>query len=70
VSAAVVYVSAAIGIAIMISAFLMIIRQYERAIILRLGKYHGQVGAGVRSRIPFVDSVLVVDIREKVRETR
>ena len=67
-SPAVVYVSAAIGIAIMISAFLMIIKQYERAIILRLGKYHGQVGAGVRSRIPFVDSVLVVDIREKVRE--
>ena len=30
--------------------------------------YHGLVGAGVRSRIPFVDSVLVVDIREKVRE--
>jgi regulator of protease activity HflC (stomatin/prohibitin superfamily) len=46
----------------------MIIKQYERAIILRLGKYHEQVGAGVRSRIPFVDSILVVDIREKVRE--
>jgi regulator of protease activity HflC (stomatin/prohibitin superfamily) len=67
-SDAIVYVTAGIGVAIIISAFLMIIKQYERAIILRLGKYNAQVGPGVRSRIPFADSVLVVDIREKVRE--
>ena len=67
-SDAIVYIAAGIGIAIIISAFLMIIKQYERAIILRLGKYNAQVGPGVRSRIPFADSVLVVDIREKVRE--
>src|SRR5204862_6922792 len=58
----------AIGLVIIISAFLMIIKQYERAIILRLGRYHRQVGPGVQTRIPFVDGVLVVDIREKVRE--
>lgn len=62
------YVSVAIGAAVIISAFLMIIKQYERAVILRLGKYQRQVGPGVQTRIPFVDSVLVVDIREKVRE--
>ena len=67
-SDAVVYISVAIGIAVILSSFLMIIKQYERAIILRLGRYQGQVGPGVRSRIPFVDSILVVDIREKVRE--
>lgn len=67
-SALVSYISIAIGIAVIISAFLMIIRQYERAIILRLGKYQGQVGPGVKSRIPVVDSILVVDVREKVRE--
>lgn len=67
-SDAVVYVSVAIGVAIIISAFLMVIKQYERAIILRLGRYQGQVGPGVRSRIPFADSILVVDVREKVRE--
>jgi regulator of protease activity HflC (stomatin/prohibitin superfamily) len=65
---AVVYAAIVIGLAIIISAFLMIIKQYERAIILRLGKYKTQVGPGVQSRIPFVDSVLVVDVREKVRE--
>lgn len=62
------YISVAIGVAIIISSFLIIIRQYERAIVLRLGKYQRQVGPGIQTRIPFVDNVLVVDIREKVRE--
>jgi regulator of protease activity HflC (stomatin/prohibitin superfamily) len=62
------YVALVIGIIIIVSAFLMIIKQYERAIILRLGKFQRQVGPGVQTRIPFVDSILVVDIREKVRE--
>jgi regulator of protease activity HflC (stomatin/prohibitin superfamily) len=46
----------------------MIIKQYERAIILRLGKYQRQVGPGVQIRLPFADNILVVDIRERVRE--
>ena len=62
------YGSLALGIALIISAFLMIINQYERAIILRLGKYQRQVGPGIQTRIPFADNVLVVDIREKVSE--
>ncbi|MEW6603785.1 MAG: SPFH domain-containing protein, partial [Thermoproteota archaeon] len=62
------YTAIVIGLAVIISAFLMIIKQYERAIILRLGKYDRQVGPGVQTRIPFVDSILVVDVREKVRE--
>lgn len=67
-SDAVVYAAIVVGLAIIISAFLMIIKQYERAIILRLGRYHRQVGPGVQTRIPFADSILVVDMREKVRE--
>jgi regulator of protease activity HflC (stomatin/prohibitin superfamily) len=62
------YAAIVIGLTIIISAFLMIIKQYERAIILRLGRYHSQVGPGVQTRIPFVDSILVVDVREKVRD--
>ena len=62
------YGSIIVGIVIIASSFLMIIKQYERAIILRLGKYKRQVHAGVQTRIPFMDSVLVVDVREKVRE--
>ena len=62
------YGSLALGIAVIISAFLMIIKQYERAIILRLGRYQRQVGPGVQTRLPFADNILVVDIREKVSE--
>jgi regulator of protease activity HflC (stomatin/prohibitin superfamily) len=62
------YGSLVIGISIVISAFLMIIKQYERAVILRLGKYQRQVGPGIQTRLPFADNILVVDIREKVSE--
>jgi regulator of protease activity HflC (stomatin/prohibitin superfamily) len=51
-----------------IASFLFIIKQYERSVILRLGKYNRQVGPGLRTRIPYIENVLVVDIREKVRE--
>ena len=63
-----IYGSTILGIVVIASAFLMIIKQYERAIILRLGKYQRQVHAGVQTRIPFADNILVVDVREKVRE--
>jgi regulator of protease activity HflC (stomatin/prohibitin superfamily) len=62
------YLAIAAGIAVIISSFLIIIKQYDRAIILRLGKYQKGVGPGVQIRMPFADSVLVLDIREKVRE--
>ncbi len=64
----IIYVTLALGIALIVSAFLMIIKQYERAIILRLGRYQRQVGPGVQTRLPFADNILVVDIREKVSE--
>src|SRR5438445_5984684 len=63
-----IYLAIAAGIAVIVSAFLMIIKKYERAIILRLGKYNRQVGPGVQTRLPFADNILVVDIREKVSE--
>lgn len=64
----IIYLSLGLGLAIIISSFLMIINQYERAIVLRLGKYKRQVGPGVQTRLPFADNILVVDIREKVSE--
>ena len=67
-NSSIIYGSLVLGIALIISAFLMIIKQYERAIILRLGKYQRQVGPGIQTRLPFADNILVVDIREKVSE--
>ena len=64
----VLYLSLIAGVAIIISSFLIIIRQYKRAIILRLGRFKRQVGPGIRVRIPFADNILVVDIRERVSE--
>ncbi|HYL65565.1 MAG TPA: SPFH domain-containing protein [Nitrosopumilaceae archaeon] len=64
----IIYLAIAAGVIVIVSAFLMIIKQYERAIILRLGKYHKQVGPGVQTRLPFADNILVVDVREKVSE--
>ncbi|MDE1727406.1 MAG: slipin family protein [Thaumarchaeota archaeon] len=65
---AITYLAVSAGIIIIISSFLMIIKQYERAVILRLGKYNRQANPGVQTRLPFADNVLVVDVREKVSE--
>ncbi|MBA3977843.1 MAG: slipin family protein [Nitrosopumilus sp.] len=57
-----------IGIILIASSFLIVINQYDRAIVLRLGVYKKQVRPGIHTRIPLIDNVLVIDIREKVRE--
>lgn len=68
VNVIIIYVLLILGTAIIISSFLIIINQYERSIILRLGLYKKQVRPGIHSRLPLVDNVLVIDIRERVRE--
>ncbi|VFJ13431.1 SPFH domain-containing protein [Candidatus Nitrosocosmicus franklandus] len=62
------YILLLISIVLITSSFFIIINQYERAIILRLGVYKGQVRPGIHTRLPLIDNVLVIDIREKVRE--
>src|SRR3954468_22174253 len=64
----VIYILLVAGIAIIVSSFLIIINQYERSIILRLGLYKKQIKPGIHTRLPLVDKVLVIDIRERVRE--
>jgi regulator of protease activity HflC (stomatin/prohibitin superfamily) len=64
----VIYILLVIGIILIISSFLIIINQYERAIILRLGLFKKQVKPGIHTRLPLIDNVLVIDIRERVRE--
>lgn len=43
-----------------------IVAQYERGLIVRLGKYHATVGPGLHFLLPFVDDLIKVDMREKV----
>ncbi len=64
----IIYILLVIGITLMGSSFLIIINQYERAIILRLGLFKKQVKPGIHTRLPLIDNVLVIDIRERVRE--
>lgn len=62
------YILVTISAITITSSFFIIINQYERAIILRVGVYRGQVRPGIHTRLPLIDNILVIDIREKVRE--
>jgi len=42
------------------------VKQYERGLIIRLGKYHGMAPSGLTFIMPFIDDVLCVDMREQV----
>lgn len=43
-----------------------IITQYERGIILRLGKYKSMADPGLNLILPYIESLITVDVREKV----
>src|SRR5262252_849093 len=43
-----------------------IVNQYEKGIIMRLGKYHGLAPSGLTVIAPFLDTILRVDMREQV----
>src|SRR5690625_3299369 len=40
-----------------------IMREYERAVVFRLGKYQGTKGPGLIFLIPFIDKIQRVDLR-------
>ncbi|MFQ5873519.1 MAG: SPFH domain-containing protein [Dehalococcoidia bacterium] len=44
----------------------IVVRQYERLVAFRLGRYIGLKSAGLRLLLPFIDSFLKVDLRENV----
>ena len=46
-----------------ISSPIRVVKEYERAIIFRLGRLIGAKGPGVFIRIPLVDTFRVVDLR-------
>ncbi len=48
---------------IILSRFLRVVKEWERLIVLRLGKYVGIKGPGLVLLVPFVDRGLIVDMR-------
>jgi regulator of protease activity HflC (stomatin/prohibitin superfamily) len=43
-----------------------IVKQYEKGLVTRLGKYHGMASSGLTFIVPFVDDMINVDMRERV----
>jgi regulator of protease activity HflC (stomatin/prohibitin superfamily) len=43
-----------------------VIRQAEKGLVLRLGKYHSMADPGLKFLIPFLDTMIRVDMRERV----
>ena len=53
-----------VGIAILKS--FRIVKQYEKGLVVRLGKYNHTVDSGITLLVPFIDAIIIVDLREKV----
>lgn len=51
-----------------IASAIRIVREYERAVIFRLGRCIGAKGPGVVFLIPFIDRPVIVDLRERYLE--
>jgi len=43
-----------------------IVKQYEKGLVMRLGKYHAMASSGLTFILPFVDDMISVDMREQV----
>ena len=41
------------------------VREYERAVVLRFGKYHTEVGPGLHFKIPWIDERVLIDTSER-----
>jgi len=47
-----------------------IVNQYEKGLIVRLGRYHSTADSGIVFLMPFIDSLITVDMRERVIEVQ
>jgi regulator of protease activity HflC (stomatin/prohibitin superfamily) len=66
----VIIVAAAIALLLFITALMSfrIVRPYQRGVVERLGKYHSTSNPGLRIIVPFIDKLILVDMREQVVE--
>ena len=55
-------VGAAVAILVLVNTF-RVLREYERAVVFRLGRFRGVRGPGLIVLLPFVDRVVKVDLR-------
>ena len=43
-----------------------VVAQYEKGLVLRLGRYRGTVGSGLTFLVPVIEDMVKVDMRERV----
>jgi regulator of protease activity HflC (stomatin/prohibitin superfamily) len=51
---------------VFVFASVKIVKQYQRGVILRLGKYSSLAGPGINFILPILDTIIFVDVRERV----
>ena len=51
---------------IALSRSIRIVKQYEKGLVIRLGKYNSLAGPGINFLFPFIDSIIHIDMREQV----
>lgn len=49
-----------------LASSIRIIKQYKKGLVIRLGRYHSTADPGLTFLIPFIDSLILVDMREQV----
>jgi regulator of protease activity HflC (stomatin/prohibitin superfamily) len=59
---------AAIVALVLVKASIKILREYERAVVFTLGRFHGTKGPGLVLLIPFIQEMVRVDLRIQVIE--
>ena len=57
------FVVVVVGLIVLAIMGLRVLQQYQRGLLFRLGRYHGTREPGLNWIVPFVDRLLVVDIR-------
>jgi regulator of protease activity HflC (stomatin/prohibitin superfamily) len=53
---------------VMVKASVKVLREYERAVVFTLGRFHGTKGPGLVLMIPFIQEMVRVDLRIQVIE--
>ena len=51
---------------VVVAKSVRIVRPFQRGLVERLGKYHATTDPGMRLIFPFIDKILLVDMREQV----
>lgn len=66
VLAAIFLVALAVFAIVTLARAARIVKQYEKGLILRLGRFHGLAPSGLTFILPFLDTIQTVDMREQV----